>query len=216
MIKSGSPVEQPERSPLEPLVLVSASPRRRELLEQIGIPFVVEPVEVDESPTPGLAPVAQTIAIAMRKIGAYLEGLATAQQPSVRWALAADTLVNLDGRLIGKPATEEQAARVLADLSGRTHFVVTGLALYNPLTGGVINGSAVTEVAFARLSAGEIDWYVSTGEWKDVAGGYRIQGKGTLLIESFTGSYSNVMGLPTRAIYGMLQDQGHPYFPKGN
>ncbi len=216
MIESGPSAEQADSNAIQPLVLVSASPRRRELLEQIGIPFVVEPVEVDEGLTAGLAPVAQTITIARRKIGAYLEGMAAARRPAVRWALAADTLVNLDGRLIGKPATEEEAARVLAELAGRAHFVVTGLALYNPLTAEITTGSAVTEVAFAPLSAAEIDWYISTGEWKDVAGGYRIQGKGTLLIESFTGSYSNVMGLPTRAIYGMLQDQGHPYFPKGN
>jgi len=216
MAESSSHTEKTTPNANAPLVLVSASPRRRELLEQIGIPFVVEPVEVDEGLSPGLAPVAQTITIALRKIGVYLEGLAAARQPADRWALAADTLVNLDGRLIGKPATESEAARVLADLSGRSHFVVTGLALYNPLTAGVTTGSAVTEVAFAPLSAAEIDWYLATGEWKDVAGGYRIQGKGTLLIESFTGSYSNVMGLPTRAIYGMFQNQGHPYFPKGN
>ncbi len=215
MVGSSGLAEGSPRGAVESLVLVSASPRRRELLAQIGIPFVVEPVAVDEALTVGLAPIAQTIEIALRKMRAYLDGLASAKQGTERWALSADTLVNLDGRLIGKPATEEEATRILTDLAGRRHLVVTGLALYNPRSGAIASGSAVTEVVFAPLSRAEIDWYVSTGEWKDVAGGYRIQGKGTVLIESFSGSYSNVMGLPTQTIYGMLRSQGHPYFPKG-
>lgn len=182
----------------------------------MGITFVVEPVTVDESLTPGLQPASQTITIARRKLDAYLSGLPPAGPRAGRWALAADTMVCLDGRLIGKPANEAEAAAILAGLSGKTHQVITGVVLYNPVLSSIASGSVTTEVTFGRLSRAEIDWYLSTGEWKEVAGGYRIQQKGTVLIESVAGSYSNVVGLPTRALYGMLQAQGYPDLPKGS
>jgi septum formation protein len=113
---------------------------------------------------------------------------------------------------MGKPKSIIEAKEHLLSFSGRTHQVITALALYNGNTGRFIQKTSRTEVNFAKLSSEEIDWYLGTLEWQDVAGSYRIQEKGSLLINSISGSWYNVIGLPIRLFYGMVASQGLSFF----
>ena len=195
----------------EGIVLVSASPRRKAILGRLGIPFTVESVSISEELVQGVEAVEQAVALARAKLEAYLGR--HREPPDLKsWAFAADTVIEMDGRVIGKPRTRSGASGLLRAYSGRSHTVITGLALFNPISGAIVSDSASTEVHFARLSAGEIEWYLDTGEWMDAAGGYRIQDRGEILVEAVHGSYSNVVGLPIRTFCGMLHSQQHPYF----
>lgn len=190
------------------IVLVSSSPRRQEILRQIGVPFRVFEPDVDESGNEA-DPRRHATAIARRKIEAYL-----AAEPIGReWALAADTIVVAHGRIIGKPANRDEARQILAELSGREHTVITALALFNPANGRVTVETVSSSVVFASLDPEEIERYLATAEWEQVAGGYRIQERGGLLIESIRGSYTNIVGLPIRAFYGMVAAQGYSLLP---
>lgn len=167
----------------EPLTLASASPQRRAILEQAGIPFTVRPADVEEE-TVG-APRAVAEQNARRKATAVPSAL----------TLGADTLVAIGGDILGKPAGPAQAREYLARLAGRTHEVVGGIALASD---GVVVETAVvvTRVAFRAASDALLDWYVGTGEWRGRAGGYAIQGAGAVLVESIEGDYLNIVGLP--------------------
>ena len=179
-----------------PLVLASASPRRRALLAHLGLAFRTEPADVDESWPEGLDPGPAAEEVAGRKAGAI-------QAPGAL-VLAADTVVVLDGIVLGKPRSPEHAAETLRRLSGRTHRVVTGLALH--LDGRGVTSHEQTAVTFAPLSKPEIEAYVATGSPMDKAGAYGIQDDaGALLIERIDGDYFNVVGLPIRRLYQTLQ-----------
>jgi septum formation protein len=191
---------------MEPIILASASPRRQDILRQVGFVFSVMPPEIKEELDPALAPEDQTIILAKQKIEAVLKKKWDHMFP---WVLGADTIISLDGKVIGKPASREEAASLLEGFSGRTHHVITGLALYNHRKGNVIVRSNRTAVSFNRLQSDEIEWYLDTGEWQGVAGGYRIQGKASLFVRSIEGSYSSVMGLPISDFYGMLRESGY-------
>lgn len=179
-----------------PLVLASASPRRRDLLARLGVAFEVRPTDADETwPDLDLGPAAE--AVALRKARA-------AEAPGAL-VLAADTVVSLDGDVLGKPPTPEAARRTLRRLSGRTHRVVTGLALrYGDRE---TTAHAVTAVTFGDLSDAEIAAYVATGSPLDKAGAYGIQDDaGALLVERVEGDYPNVVGLPLRLLYVTLRE----------
>jgi septum formation protein len=180
--------------------LASASPRRAELLKAAAIDFEVMPAHVDETAHPGEVPdvYVQRIAEAKaRTIGARV---------GQRIVLAADTTVVIAGEMLGKPAGEEDAKRMLRLLSGRVHAVVTGVSLLcNP---GVTTRVESTEVEFAPLSEDEIAWYVGTGEPRDKAGAYAIQGHASRFVTRIAGSYSNVVGLPIALVYEMLKARG--------
>jgi septum formation protein len=166
-----------------PLILASRSPQRRAILEQLGIEFrVVEP-EADEL-TAG-EPRALALENALRK----------ARSVGGEWVLGVDTEVVLDGRAFGKPVDEETAEIFLRRLSGRTHEVVSGIALCGP-HGEERSDTATTRVRFRLLEQSDIDWYVAGGEWRDRAGGYAIQGMGAALVAAIEGDYWNVVGLP--------------------
>lgn len=188
------------------LILASASPRRRELLNTMGIrKFAVRPSSHEESLDPSLEPGKAVEKIAL---GKARDIASSASRGDV--VLAADTLVFLDGEPLGKPRDETDAARMLAALSGREHTVVTGLAV---IAGGHVQTRSVsTAVRFAPLTKEQIDWYISTGEPMDKAGAYGIQGKGGMLIEGIDGDYYNVVGLPVHALAGMLQRAGISVF----
>ena len=174
------------------IVLASASPRRLELLRQIGVHADVRPVDIDETPLPGEAPDALALRLARAKA---LAGAAVVR-PGAR-VLAADTVVELDGELFGKPRDRDEALHMWARLGGRTHRVLTAIAL--AVAGEpVVRGEAlsVTEVSMRALSAREAADYWDSGEPCDKAGGYGIQGRGAVFIEHIRGSYSGVMGLP--------------------
>ncbi|MFN3421965.1 MAG: Maf family protein [Armatimonadota bacterium] len=191
----------------KPIILVSASPRRRELLQQVGIPFEVYPAEVDETlPDRADDPANLAIELARRKVRSV-----ASQFPS-RWLLAADTLVVVGKRLLGKPRNPEEAFLMLRQLSGRTHKVVTGLCLAKTDVKGRIcrsyEASETTVVTFRQLTDDEIAAYISTGEPFDKAGAYGIQGKASIFVTKIVGCYFNVVGLPLAKLASLLKEAG--------
>ncbi|HEY1220162.1 MAG: Maf family protein [Bryobacteraceae bacterium] len=181
------------------LVLASQSPRRSEILRQAGIPFIVRPAEVDETPLEGESPHAYVERLALAKALAAPAG----PQETV---LAADTTVTIDGVLLGKPADAADARRMLALLSGRRHEVLTGICLRQ--ADSLISDCATTAVWFQSLTAEEIDEYVASGEPEGKAGAYAIQGKASKFVERIEGCYFNVMGLPVNLVYRHLARLG--------
>lgn len=173
------------------LFLASASPRRRELLAQIGVDFNLLNAPVDETPLPGEPPAAYVERLALAKARA---GLATlpAGQPAV--VMGADTAVILDGRILGKPVDEQDALAMLAGLSGREHQVLTAVALASVDQAQVLSVSS--QVRFRAIGAAEARAYWASGEPQDKAGSYAIQGLAAIFVESLQGSYSAVVGLP--------------------
>jgi septum formation protein len=177
------------------LILASASPQRRAILAQVGVPFTVRPTGVDEL-TAG-EPRAVAVENARRKALAV----------SGELVLGADTVVALDGDILGKPRDAEEAVAYVGRLAGRSHEVVGGIALARD--GQVIADAVeVTEVVFRALTAAEVDAYVALGEWDGRAGGYAIQGAGAALVRSITGDYLNVVGLPLARLLDLLPHGG--------
>jgi septum formation protein len=185
------------------IYLASGSPRRRELLQQIGVPFRVVGTEVDETVLPGEAPAAYVARLAAAKADT---GWARNGDPVGTPVLAADTAVVLDGRILGKPSDREDAEGMLRQLSGRTHEVLTGVALRT--ADGLQSRLSRSEVTFRRISAGEVQAYWETGEPCDKAGAYAIQGRAAMFIADLRGSYSGVMGLPLFETAQMLSGAG--------
>ena len=184
------------------LILASQSPRRRELLGLITRNFLVRPTGCDET-LDCADPAEHALQIACRKCAAAL-----AEAGPEDAVITADTVVYLDGLLLGKPRDPAEAAAMLSRLSGRTHTVCTGVAV--AFRGGTRTLCQQTRVTFYDLSRGLIDWYVSTGEPMDKAGAYGIQGRGALLVRDIAGDYSNVVGLPVAALYRLLVEMGVP------
>jgi septum formation protein len=185
-----------------PLCLASASPRRRALLRQIGVPHLVYPADIDETAMPGEAPAAYVQRMARAKAVAV-----QAQRPSLV-VLAADTTVVIDGEICGKPHDEAAGVAMLLRLSGRAHQVLTAVAL--AAAAGVAARLCVSEVRFRALSALECHAYWRSGEPRDKAGGYAIQGFGAVFVEALSGSYSGVMGLPLFETAQLLVEAGIP------
>ena len=175
---------------MPPLVLASASPRRLELLRQIGIePAAIDPADTDETPRSNEAPRAYAERMARAKLAVVTPRHAAAL------VLAADSVVAVGRRILPKAESEGEARDCLGLLSGRRHKVVGGLALAEP--GGKVRTRLVeTVVRFKRLEPGEIETYIASGEWQGKAGGYAIQGRAAAFVAFISGSYSNVVGLP--------------------
>lgn len=176
----------------EPLILASRSPQRRAILEQLGVAFTVSAPEVEERSDGD--PRDLVIENALRKARA-VEG---------ERVLGVDTTVALEGRAFGKPADEEEAEAFLRRLSGRTHRVWSGLAIRE--AGSERTSTAATAVSFRELEPRHLDWYIASGEWRDRAGGYAIQGKGATLVRGIEGDYWNVVGLPLTALLDLMPD----------
>jgi len=191
------------------LVLASASPRRLALLAQIGVkPDAILPSEIDEAPRRGEAPRALAERLAMEKAFAAAAMASKPADLSPRLTLAADTVVCVGRRILPKCETLDQAAACLNLLSGRGHRVYTGLALIAP--GGAARRRLVeTRLRFKRLSRGEIEAYLASGEWRGKAGGYAIQGLAGAFVERLVGSYSNVVGLPLAETAALLSSYGY-------
>jgi septum formation protein len=183
------------------LVLASGSPRRRELLNTLGISFSVVAAGIDETIPGGVSPARGACLVAEQKA----REVAALLGPDVT-ILAADTIVVVDGVILGKPKDRHTAKEMLQTLSGRSHEVITGVALLHE--GGCRTLAASTEVVFRALDRTMIEWYLSTGEPYDKAGGYGIQGFASALVESITGSYTNVVGLPLAQTVALLQEAG--------
>jgi septum formation protein len=184
------------------LILASASPRRRELLTQAGFEFQVHPAHIPEDPRPGEEPVAYVTRLAREKAQTAFARLAE-ESPSGLVVLGADTTVTVDGEILGKPEDAADAARMLRMLSGRSHLVVTGVAVVTAQSTEV--ASEVTAVRFLTLSEAEIEAYVASGEPMDKAGAYGIQGRAARWIPRIEGCYFNVVGLPLALVSTMLE-----------
>jgi septum formation protein len=190
-----------------PLILASASPRRRELLTACGIPFQIIPSTIDEHPLPD-----EPAEAYVRRLGLAKAEFVTQGHPDAV-ILGADTIVTIDGLLLGKPQTLDEARQMLNRLSGRVHEVITGVAV---VSGGLIgssSGRGAQEVVASRVlmrhfTAATIEWYIATGEPLDKAGAYAVQGLGAALVERVEGSYTNVVGLPLTETLALLHRFG--------
>jgi len=234
---------------MKTIILASGSPQRSALLSQLGLPFVtIKPDIHEEADHNGPADFAKLVSRdkAVAVLRRVLESRVAARRDAVSedmlvvsrlldggrlWVLGADTLIDLDDEILGKPADETMARSMLARLSGRSHVVITGICLIcaevfhidDRLVGSSSPDSAIeqapgvellvdsveTTVTFGSLNDGEIERYVESGDWREAAGGYRIQSLGATLVERIDGSYTNVVGLPLRRFCGMLQQYGY-------
>ncbi len=188
------------------LVLASASPRRRELLTQAGFSFTVHPAHVPEDPLLGENPIAYVTRLAREKAEAVFAELTSKGSAPPQVVLGADTTVTLDNQILAKPADSTDAARMLRQLSGRTHHVITGIAVVT--AGSTQVAAEVTAVRFLSLSNQEIESYVATGEPMDKAGAYAIQGRAARWIPRIEGCYFNVVGLPLALVTALLEPLG--------
>lgn len=182
------------------LVLASASPRRAELLRAAGFAFDTLPVDVDEQVLPGESPES-----CVRRLASVKSAAAAARLPGAdALILAADTVVVVDGGVLGKPKDDEDARRMLERLAGRHHEVATGVSLRT----GRREASSVelTTVFFAPMSTADIEWYVQTKEGRDKAGAYAIQGLASRFVDRIAGSYSNVVGLPVSVVFRLIRE----------
>jgi septum formation protein len=174
----------------------------------MGLPFSIMPSHTGESYTGKKTPQEITRELAVRKVKRIIEQL---RGRSPLWICGADTVIALDGNILGKPSGRDDAASMLQKLQGRNHEVVTTVALYNGRKKTTDCRSVTNTVTFAPLSPDEIEWYLNTGEWQEVAGAYKIQGLASCFITGINGSYSGIVGLPLREFYVMLIDNGYPY-----
>jgi septum formation protein len=194
------------------IILASASPRRHELLRNARISFTVQPADINEAPLAGEAPRDCAERLAREK------ALAVSQRQPQQFVLGADTIVVVDDTILGKPRNEDDAARMLRMLSGRTHAVITGVCLVGRKEASgqwpaasqeeAETASETTLVTMCEISDEEIRDYVATGEPMDKAGAYAIQGIASRWIPRIQGDYSNVVGLPVALVYGMLRERG--------
>ncbi|HEX2569674.1 MAG TPA: Maf family protein [Polyangia bacterium] len=186
------------------LVLASASPRRLELLRSAGIEPVVDPADVPEIPDPSLTPKENAALLARTKAQAV-----AGRRPDDA-VLGADTIVTIDGRLLGKPEDERDARDMLSRLAGRRHRVVTGVALLPPrgAAWSALSLAVTTAVLFRPLTAADLDAYLATVEWRDKAGAYGIQGSAAGFVRAVVGSYTNVVGLPLCQVVELLRKVG--------
>jgi septum formation protein len=183
------------------VVLASASPRRAKLLQQMGVEFEIKPVDIDETPLNNEAPAQYVKRLAMHKAQAarafYLQG--------DKVIVGSDTSVILEGEILGKPDSKQHGLSMLKKLSGRTHEVMTAVAVLGKFESCIVNVSCVT---FATVDDKSLEWYWNTGEPKDKAGAYAIQGKAAAFITRLEGSFSGVMGLPLYETIQLLKQHG--------
>jgi len=184
------------------LILASKSPRRSYLLDQAGLTFTVIPSSFDEN------------SVSLSKPETYVKTLAEAKADDVAksypesWVIGADTIVVIDGIILGKPDSKEQARTMLKRLSGKTHHVYTGYCICCRAKERIFSNTVKTDVLFKNLADNEIEWYINTSEPFDKAGAYAIQGLGTFIVKSIKGSYTNVVGLPVCEVIEFLIEEG--------
>lgn len=186
----------------EEFILASSSPRRQELLRLLGLSFQVVPSYIEEGPLEGESPQDHVLRLCQAKAEEV-----GSRHPD-HWVIGADTVVALDGVILGKPRGREEACEILEILQGRVHEVYTGLCVLRMRDGRCATEAVRTEVLFRGLTRREVEWYVRTGEVLDKAGAYGIQGIGGALVRRIQGSYSNVVGLPLAELVDMLRALG--------
>jgi septum formation protein len=190
--------------PAHNIILASASPRRRELLSQVGVDFEVVPSNADETVLPDESAEEHVMRLSHDK------ALEVAGRPGQtgRWFIGSDTVVVRDDHILGKPADAGQAATMLRSLSGRSHRVISGYAVYDRESNRTLSDAIVTKVFFKDLTTREIEGYIASGEPFDKAGAYAIQGIGSFMVPAIEGSYSNVVGLPLCEVIAALEEFG--------
>jgi septum formation protein len=198
--QAGSAERERDETMLETLVLASSSPRRAEILRAVGWPFETCPADVDETREVDEEPVAYVERLAREK------ALAIASRRLFGLVLGADTVVVIDGLVLGKPRHEREARDMLRLLSGREHEVLTGVALVRAESKLAVVGHERTLVRFGKMDGEEIDWHIRVGEPLDKAGAYAVQGHAALFIEAIRGDYWNVVGLPIRLVYKLSKE----------
>ena len=185
-----------------PFILASASPRRVELLKDLGLTFAVMPSGADETYRPGETPATHVRRISRAK------AMAVAVDHPTAWVLGADTIVVIDGEVLGKPQDREDARRMLRRLSGRAHYVYTGFTVVRKSVSVLCRKTVRSTVFFRPIEEDELQWYIHTDEPYDKAGAYAVQEKGGLFARSIRGSYSNVIGLPVSEVFEVLRKIG--------
>jgi septum formation protein len=185
-----------------PIILASKSPRRKDLLRQVGLDFRVDPAEVDERVLPNEVPEGYAVRVALEK------ARLTASRTGSGIVIAADTIVVIDDEILGKPEDAQHAERMLKRLSGKAHRVITGLVVMDAATERTLTRTSITRVWFRRLTPQEIASYIATGEPLDKAGAYGIQELGALLVDKIEGCYFNVVGLPLALLGELLRGFG--------
>jgi septum formation protein len=189
------------------LILASKSPRRYELLKQVGLEFDVIPSRIEEDFVKGESPRRHVLRLAEAK------ALDVGNRHPDRWVVAADTIVYVDHSILGKPKSREEARKMLRRLSGKEHRVLTGFSVHHLGRAKGDREAVQTVVKVKKLTQAEMEWYIETGEPFDKAGGYAVQGMGSFMIESIKGSYANVVGLPICELIQMLSRLGAITFP---
>lgn len=192
---------------MEPIILASSSPRRQEILKMLKIPFRVIIPNIDETLVNSIDIEQVPELLAREKVTAVIHSLPAGQE--IPWVLGADTLIQIDDKIMGKPQNHEQAIEYLKTLQGRSHYVITAIVLYNGINRETSTKICKTKITFAPMTDQEIEWYVETGEWHGAAGGYRIQSLASCFINKIEGSYSGAVGLPIFELYDILKSQGY-------
>lgn len=192
---------------MDPIILASASPRRQEILNQLNIPFKVIPSQEEETYPDDMEHKKIPEHLAVQKVKSIQKTFS--KDLETFWILSADTLILYEDKIFGKPKDQDEAELFLRTLQGKTHKVVTGIALYNGKEKVLTSRSSINEVTFAPMNDEEIEWYLNTGDWHGVAGGYRIQGLASCFIKNINGTTSSIMGLPIFELYDMLKEQGY-------
>lgn len=192
---------------MEPIILASSSPRRQDILKMLDIPFQVIMPNVDETLTAAIEPMDVPELLAREKVLSVVHSLPPQQE--IAWVLGADTIVEKDGKVYGKPQDQIQAEEFLRDFQGSSHNVYTAVVLYNGRMRTSTSKVAKTVVHFSPMTDEEIKWYLDTGEWHGAAGGYRIQSLASCFITKIEGSQSCVAGLPIKELYDILKEQDY-------
>jgi septum formation protein len=193
---------------MDPIILASGSLRRQEYFRLLGLPFSIMPSHIDEEIVKTTKPRKLAEDFSRRKVKKVIELMKDRMPP---WICGADTIIAVDADVYGKPKDRENAKTMLQKLQGREHEVITAVTLYNDRNKTLDCRSVTSTVVFSPMSDGEIEWYLDTGEWQEVAGAYKIQGLAACFISSIRGSPSSVVGLPLREFYSMLRDNGYSY-----
>ena len=187
---------------MKTIILASASPRRKELLEKISLKFEVDASDCEEDINPGLDPQELVRQLSIKKA----KSVAARHKNAI--IIAADTIGVMGDKILGKPHTENEARKMLHEISGKSHLVITGFSILDTATNKIVTGTVNTRVYIKKLTGQEIDAYVKTGEPLDKAGAYAIQGMGAVIVEKIEGDYYNVMGLPLNALTEALKEFG--------
>jgi septum formation protein len=193
---------------MDPIILASGSLQRQEYFKLLSLPYSIMPARIEEIYEDDVSPHKMAEDMAVKKVNRILELLKGKTPP---WICGADTIIAVDGKIFGKPKDREDALRMLTKIHGRSHEVITAVALFNGKDRTMDCRSVISTVSFARLNDDEIEWYLNTGEWQGVAGGYKVQGLASCYITGIKGSYSSIVGLPIREFYVMLRENGYPY-----